>query len=180
MRHPYVDAGLGCLEALDRQGPLVLDLRNNTGGNCHLMLMVLAPLLSPGPLVGWAFGDATQWLTYDGTAVINGSGLRYPTRPPLDTPDRIAVLVSGRTASSGEVVVLSVKGRPNVRVFGTETCGLTTANDVFELSDGYILGLAVAQMVSSIGDEPHGAIAPDEHVDAEHALDRALAWLAGG
>lgn len=55
----------------------------------------------------------------------------------------VAVLISKSTASAGEAVAIAFKGRPNVRFFGQRTTGLTTANDVFAISDGSGLFLAV-------------------------------------
>jgi C-terminal processing protease CtpA/Prc len=91
---------------------------------------------------------------------------------------RVAVLTDGLVASSGEAVAISFRARPNARSFGAATCGLSTANQTYRLSDGGMLYLTVAVMADRTRTPYGDSIAPDEMVsgDAE-VVQRAIAWL---
>nr|WP_262903488.1 S41 family peptidase [Hymenobacter psoromatis] len=54
----------------------------------------------------------------------------------------IAVLLSGMTASSGEIVAISLQGRPATRFFGEPTYGATTANTSYPIQGKSYLTLA--------------------------------------
>ena len=68
-----------------------------------------------------------------------------PYRLRRESP-RVAVLFDGATASSGEAVVVAFQRRADTRSFGTVTCGLSTANEAYTMSDGASLLLTVAVM----------------------------------
>lgn len=59
---------------------------------------------------------------------------------------RVAVLSDNRIGSSGEAALVAFRGRPGARSFGTPTCGLSTSNRGFVLSDGAVLNLTVSVM----------------------------------
>ncbi len=95
----------------------------------------------------------------------------------------MAVLVDGRTASSGEAVLISFLGARDVRTFGEPTAGYATANEGFTLPDGATLAITTALMADrtgrSYGNTP---IAPDTPVSSsgdtgDRVLDAAIAWL---
>jgi C-terminal processing protease CtpA/Prc len=48
----------------------------------------------------------------------------------------VAVLTGPSTGSSGEVVTVAFRGRPNCKSFGQATAGLSTGNENFPLRDG--------------------------------------------
>ena len=52
-------------------------------------------------------------------------------RVPANRP--ITVLLSGLTASSGEIVAVSLQGRPATRFLGKPTYGATTANTSYQI-----------------------------------------------
>jgi C-terminal processing protease CtpA/Prc len=75
-----------------------------------------------------------------------------------------AVLIGGRTASSGEAVAIVFHGRDGVRFFGYPTAGLTTSNEPVHLSDGAMLALTMSVFADRTG-TPFGqgvAVTPDE------------------
>jgi carboxyl-terminal processing protease len=65
--------------------------------------------------------------------------------PARKTDKPIAVLLSGRTASSGEIVAISLKGRAATRFFGEPTYGATTANESYRISGTSYLTIAGLQ-----------------------------------
>src|SRR5438552_1730914 len=93
--------------------------------------------LSPtGTSVSWSYRSG---LAISGTSEIARTTTPYVLRARL--PPRVAVLTDNLVASSGEVVVVSFRGRPNTRSFGAATCGLSTVNTGYRLSYGATLQL---------------------------------------
>lgn len=164
----YRDAGLEVLYG-DACGWIV-DVRLNGGGTIYPMFASIAPLLGPGPAVNYVERDGTD-LTIsinkdggieapDGTVLVSGA-------EPIDASEAeapVAVLQHFSTASSGEGVVLALRNKAGTRTFGTETRGVPTANDGFDLPDGSTLGLTIAVGTDANGRRYEGAITPDEPV----------------
>lgn len=168
VRAAYRDAGR---EVLSRDVcGWIVDVRLNGGGTIYPMLASIAPLLGPGPAVSYVERDGTE-LTIsinrdggveapDGTVLVGGA-------EPIDASETeapVAVLQHFSTASSGEGVVLALRNKAGTRTFGTETRGVPTANDGFDLPDGSTLGLTIAVGTGANGRRYEGPIAPDEPV----------------
>ena len=87
------------------------------------------------------------------------------------------MLSSRRIASSGEATLISFKERDNVRIFGSNSCGLSTANSKFDLSDGSELFLTVSTMADKNMLMFGGEVAVDVEVSQEEVVDVAVEWL---
>ncbi|GGA13624.1 S41 family peptidase [Dyella caseinilytica] len=155
----------------------VVDLRSNTGGSMAPMLAGLGPLLG-GDTLG-SFRDAQGRLT----AWQVGYGMKgnVPKGPDLSHAS-VAVLTGEHTASSGEVMAISLRGRANTRSFGAPTAGLTTSSVDFPLPDGSMIILATSIDLDRNGHVYGEKIAPDQPVDASDSktdavLNAAEAWL---
>lgn len=163
---------------------LMLDLRENRGGNMYPMLMGVAPLLEPTPqqplLSFQSRGQALQQLTMEGVNEVlgktwpPGSGLDY--RPYAG---RVAVLLGPQTASSGEMVAIAAQGEGRWRSFGLATAGYTTGNVVVPLSNGGLLALTTSRVLTRQGAPVLGALHPDVRVE-DDAGQTAGRWLAQG
>jgi carboxyl-terminal processing protease len=90
---------------------------------------------------------------------------------------KVAVLINPVTASSGEAMAISFKGRPNTRSFGAPTCGLSTVNAVMILSDGATLVLTQGTMADRSKNLYGKTVQPDETAYSSVAVDKAIAWL---
>src|SRR5206468_4322951 len=55
------------------------------------------------------------------------------------------------TASSGEAITISFRGRPGARSFGAPTAGLSTGNEEYALPDGSMLFLTTSIEADRIG-----------------------------
>lgn len=159
----------------------VIDLRNNFGGNMWPMIAGLGPLFDQ-PLLGH-FVDAdetpTAWGYQDGHSFSGTSPIVQIEQPyTLINPlPKIAVLVSRRTASSGEATMIAFKQQFNVRFFGTNSCGLSTANSSFQLSDGTVLFLTTA-ITADRNQLKYGERVPvDQKSSPEDAILLAVEWL---
>jgi carboxyl-terminal processing protease len=154
----------------------IVDLRNDTGGNMYPMLTGLRPLLGDGPL-GYFHNRGGQWIAW--TAPRGDSLARDASN------DFVAVITGHRTASAGEAVALSFRGRRHTRSFGDPTAGFSTANHSFRLPDGAVIALTAALMADRDRNIAHGSIEPDEpvrldaavHLDDDPAIAAATAWL---
>lgn len=163
----------------------IVDLRGNGGGNMWPMVAGVGPVLGEGVAGHFINPDhvVTPWAYLNGASVLNGATIQsvvapYTLRRP--TP-RVAVLTDLAVASSGEAVAVSFRQRPEARSFGTATCGLSTANSNFALSDGATLILTVALMADRDRNAYGGALPPDEQIsNAETLVTRAVAWLVDG
>jgi hypothetical protein len=157
---------------VDAQTPCgwIVDLRENTGGNMYPMLAGLGPILGEG--VAGFFVDPeglqTPW-SYEAGAVhlADEAGPRVAgpayTLHATDVP--VAVLTGINTASSGEAVAISFRGRPHTRSFGHYTAGLSTGNAGFPLSDGAMLILTTVVMADRTGTTYGEQVDPDVKVD---------------
>lgn len=157
----------------------VVDLRTNGGGNMWPMLGGLQPFFGQAGLGSFvsAGGSGPLWHAGDAVDVRPNAALL-----PLDSA-YVAVLTGPRTASSGEAVTISFRGRPRTRSFGLPTAGLSTANQGYMLPDSSMILLTVAVEADRTGRRYGEKIDPDEVVPlnaggaADPQLDRAMAWL---
>ena len=169
----------------------ILDLRLNDGGAMAPMLAGIAPLLGDGHLGGFVdhTGQAQeQWLLKKGNFYLDTlavTSLPAPAHPvPADRP--IAVLLSGLTASSGEIVAISLKGRPATRFFGEPTYGATTANASYPIQGTSYLTIASSVDADRNGQVYPGRVQPDELISGgdnfldlrqDSKVQAALRWL---
>ena len=163
----------------------IVDLRGNTGGNMWPMIAGVGAVLGAGTAGYFVppVGDATPWSYENGQSVSAGVTVARTTATYdlIARSPRVAVLVDNRTASSGEAVVVSFENRPGTRVFGMPTCGLSTANGTYRLSDGAMLYVTNAVMADRSLVRYGDQIAPDETVAGDSAIvARAIEWLRTG
>jgi hypothetical protein len=166
----------------------VIDVRA-LGSDVHsdlgTMLAALAPLLGPGPAVGYRDRDGathTYVVGDDGALTLgdeevapaHGDGVSF-----TDVP--VALLQGPATRWSWEAVVIGFRGRPGVRTFGAPTGGHTIVTERFPLDDGSFLVLTTGMAVDRDGTAYDGVtqIAPGESHPATAAqTEAATSWLA--
>jgi carboxyl-terminal processing protease len=162
----------------------IVDVRGNAGGNMWPMIAGVGPVLGDG-VAGYFIdpvGAETPWEYRDGAALEGGVAnqrVAAPYRLKRDRP-RVAVLIDNGVASSGEAVVVSFRARPDTRSFGDRTCGLSTANAPYPMSDGATLNITEATMADRTRTRYGFSIQPDEPVPASQVVERAVAWLRTG
>jgi len=175
------------IAAADRDGLVgwIVDLRSNGGGNMWPMIAGLGPLLGEGPL-GYFIGPTgteTIWeyrngSSYSGSFAVSTVAAPYTLRR---SAPRVAVLSDNRIASSGEATLIAFRQRPNTRSFGQATCGLSTANATYPLTDGATLTVTTSVMADRIKTRFGDSIPPDEVIaDPAQTILRAIAWLQTG
>jgi C-terminal processing protease CtpA/Prc len=180
----FADAVQDQIRAADRSELVgwIVDLRGNSGGNMWPMLAGVGPVLGSG-LAGYFIppvGVPAWWTYANGAATVNGAAQASVSNPYvlLRPSPRVAVLTDGLVASSGEAIAVAFRSRANTRSFGAATCGLSTANGSFRLSDGAMLFLTTSLMADRTAMAYGGSIAPDESLSGDAAVvERAVAWL---
>jgi C-terminal processing protease CtpA/Prc len=169
----------------------ILDLRENTGGNCWPMLTGIGPLLGNG-ICGYFISNnqtKSSWFYQDGESGINSFTIAKVSKEPyklFNSLNPIAVLTGGRTASSGEIIVTAFHNKNNIRSFGECTCGLSTGNADFELSDGSMILLTTSIYADRKGNVFGKKIIPDETIEFlyqsigkpnDPVIKRAMDWI---
>lgn len=152
----------GDLETKNPSGWIV-DLRGNLGGNMYPMIAGIGFVLGEGRLGDFISPDSRGgWFYRNGTAGAVQDSREFPQFRATGSPavlkeiPPVAVLVDGGTVSAGEAVAISFIGRPNTRLFGAHTFGLSTGNVSYPLSDGAKLVLC-----TSVGADRNHRIYPD-------------------
>ena len=163
----FADSLQQLIAGYDQQGitKWIIDLRNNTGGNCWPMLAGLGPLLGNG-VYGYFISDMEKIpFSYQDGTMMQGRHARCAATVPytlVNARNTIVVLTGPNTASAGEIVALAFKGMNDVFIYGEPTAGLTTANATYNLSDGSVLVLTVCKEADRNGTIQEGKIQPDK------------------
>lgn len=180
------------IESLANIKSWIIDLRLNTGGSMYQMLAGLASILGEGKIgsfVNQHGHNDGEWILKNGNVFIDNN--QVSTLPPLTIGRKLkplVVLISGRTASSGEVVAISAVGRKNVILIGENSAGYTTANEGFEINTIAGLNLAVDYDADRNGKVYKDFVRPDVLVEGgDNFIDvtkdlkiiYAINWLKG-
>lgn len=120
----------------------VVDLSYNLGGNMYPMIAGLGPFYTQDTL-GYFIdpdGEEISWgYKGNGSRVNRDYSIITQVADPytiIDPAKKLVVLVDNPTASSGEAAAISFAGRSNTLLLGRPSCGLSTANSAFDISNG--------------------------------------------
>ncbi|KAA8493778.1 Carboxyl-terminal-processing protease [Porphyridium purpureum] len=123
---------------------VILDLRNNSGG-------VFQEALRMGTMF-FDEGDTVLVITEDSNGVlqehtVEGQKCDTPFGPLLArTP--VVVLTNGASASSSEILAVSLRDNDRAPIIGLPTFGKGLVQHIFQLPDGSALRLTIAQVLS--------------------------------
>jgi carboxyl-terminal processing protease len=169
------------LAGLEAEGAraLVLDMRGNLGGRLSEMGLVLGAFID-GPWgravsrnsVAWEGhysaedGLGRSWLeTPDGRRF---SGLALETRP-VRFVGPLVVLVDAHNNSAGEVAPLALQALGRAKVVGEPTGGNVEAIRGFDLPDGSLVFVAVANIQAPTGESFDDGLVPDVYASEDLA-----------
>jgi carboxyl-terminal processing protease len=183
-------AGVASVEQQIRPCGWVVDLRRNAGGFPFSMMSPLEPFLPEQVVGGFVYGDdKRELLRFRNGEVVVGERVLWtnPTPTRLADPNvPVAVLTSNSTGSAGEIATLAFYGRPNSRIFGARTVGVTSANVGVTLPDGSFLMVTHSYDLDRTGKVYDAPLQPDEAIPvdwgsfgtpADPVLNRAKQWL---
>ncbi|WP_034894803.1 S41 family peptidase [Gillisia sp. Hel_I_29] len=110
----------------------IIDLRFNTGGNSWPMLLGLYDFLGNNNITGTLDGNKNLIgiKSLSKGKYLVDSKKQYQITPTGKLLDKIkvAIITSAVTASSGEIVAMAFKGRPNTVFIGENSLGFTSEN----------------------------------------------------
>ena len=144
------------LDALTQQGMegLVVDLRNNPGGNLNTVCDMLDLVLPEGTIVYTQDKDG------------NRETVTSDDEHQIDVP--MAVLVNGNSASASEIYAGAIQDYGIGTIVGTQTYGKGVVQQIFDLGDGTSVKLTIAEYYTPNGRNIDGeGITPDVEVEYE-------------
>lgn len=138
---------------------LIIDMRNNTGGELGQLGLVLGIFLdaehmpwsssfSRGELSWQAYyqaedNSARHWLETPEGKTISYSNL---TSQPAHFTGDIVLIINHSNSSAGEIMPLALQHHRQTYIIGTNTSGNTETIQVFNLPDGSVVLVAVSQL----------------------------------
>jgi hypothetical protein len=189
----------------------VIDLRDNSGGSMVPMLLGIGPFLRGGVFLTTfrpMTGERNAYSYQAGELFINSepadfretfseqgmpeaamgsllAAFRLYSEPfeLTDSNPPVAVLTSFRTASAGEAVAISFRGRDGTMFFGEPTLGVPTGNSGWYLADGAVLVITSGVLIDRNDAVYEGSLQPDQIVierpdtEVDEALETATQWL---
>lgn len=160
----------------DSMKGLILDLRNNPGGNLSDVIAIAREILPEGLIVYTEdkYGERKEY-SCDGTKEIN---------VPM------VVLVNGYSASASEILAGAIKDYRKGTILGTTTYGKGIVQKIFTNVDGSAVKLTISHYYTPNGADIHGVgIEPDETLEldseaylkdgTDNQLERAKEILGG-
>ena len=163
---------------------LVIDLRDNGGGETEAMTDIASTMLPAGAPLGRFTGR-------DGRSLIEPrtrASFLSAAEAPYSFGGPVVVLTGPRTASAAEVFAAALREAGRARVVGEATCGCVLGiRRRHTLPDGGVLDISEMDYRTAAGARLEGAgVAPDEQLaptraelrkGQDGALKRAVEWL---
>jgi len=159
----------------------IIDLRENSGGKASTECLGISPLFE-NSLIGISsnnknnFKEITCTSNYFYFGDYKMDSLIYDSHL-MNKNRKIAVLVSEKTVSAGELLALAFKFQNNTKVFGEKTKGKTSHLQLYKFKSNAILLLATENFCDRDKKIINGAILPDVECSSETCLNNAIKWI---
>lgn len=155
---------------------VIIDLRENTGGDMGPMVTSVSPLLPDGEILFFKNRQNEYPILLE-NGKVSGGGTEIVTNiKPFKLEMPVALLTSERTASSAEALIMSFIDLERVKLFGQSTAGYASANAPYPLYDGTIMFLTTA-----FNQTPNGKIFYEDPIPVDietgQPLEEAVSWL---
>lgn len=167
----------------------IIDLRYNGGGNMFPMVEGVANIISDG-VVGGTEGatkeESSTWQIKNGNFYYDEQTVGIENKCPISNYQKIAVLTSIYTASSGEALAVILKKRPMTKFFGNKTNGKITATDWKQIDSVTAMSISVSYYKDREGNLYNQFVDVDENVgfnpkveiEKDNGINRAVEWLS--
>lgn len=156
---------------------IIIDLRNNLGGDIGPMLAGVSPVVPNGKLFEIVnSANKSTSVTFQGS-VTNNIGTKIDLgKVKKITGIPVAVILNRWTASSGELTALALENNPNVKTFGGNSAGYTSINDTYTMYNGAQVNITAEKVKKNNGRILfNNKIKPD--VQTNKPIVRANKWL---
>lgn len=154
------DQFTSALEDLTGQGMtgLVIDLRNNPGGNLDTVCDILDLILPEGTILS--------------TKDKNGEGDTYTSDEEHKLEIPMSVLTNENSASASEIFAGAIQDYGVGTLVGTTTFGKGIVQQIFPLTDGTSIKLTISEYFTPSGRNIHGiGIEPDVEIEYEYDVE---------
>lgn len=183
----FIRKGLTVLKA-EGVDKWIVDLRFNGGGNMEPMISGLAPLIGEGFIAG-SINHVNEIREY---TIKNGQFSNWgrlvcemDNVPIINSNEKVAVLLSRYTISSGELVAVAFKGRENTIFIGEKTAGYTTGNGYDTLGEDLALVISQDVFIDRNKTWYDQKVGVDKAIEFQHIIERendnqinsAIDWL---
>lgn len=175
--YDFIDISQDAIRNIDRRPVCgwIVDARRNTGGVGIVMSLAIAPLRGEGIWYGYQNYDGeVMWMNYRDGFFPSYSSSFYQVDNPYAVENEnppIAVLVSGLTASMGELTahILQSREQAATRVFGEPTYGIMNDSLLnYPLIDGASMYVVTNIIVDAEGQIIPDSIQPDELIETDY------------
>ncbi|XLZ67903.1 S41 family peptidase [Massilia sp. SR12] len=181
----YVTASFDSIAATDglaRSCALVVNLSGQTGGNAWPPMLVLEPLFTAQNTAQFVAREDKRFQVAH-PAVIQNVKRRVGEVPPNPLErfrgQNYGVVLARSTASAGEMIAMALQGEPGrSRSFGSQTYGMTTANQTVQMPDNALLLLTTSRYAFGMQAAIRGKLQPDVPTSAHDAVQQAAEWAA--
>ena len=130
---------------------IILDLRDNGGGEVNAAVEVARVFVKSGPIVHVVSADGE-------------TETKSATKAQLEVP--LVVLVNGNTASASEILAAALKDSGTATLVGTQTFGKALVQGVYMYSDGTAMKITEAKYLTpNQNDINKVGISPDVKVE---------------
>ena len=165
------------INALEKTKALVLDIRNNRGGDIYLMEYIAARFASeskdyckliikkgPGP------NDFSAPIIYTIRSIKKASGNKYGYTKP------IVLLTNKNTVSMAEWFTMALRTQSHVTHIGTATCGAFSPRKERFMINGWVYSISPGRVTDMDGKNYEGqGISPDKEIaNTENQTDKQL------
>jgi len=166
----------------------IIDLRYNGGGNMFPMVEGITNIIGDG-IVGGTKGvtedESSTWQIKKGDFFYDEQNVAIENKCPISEVQKVAVLTSVYTASSGEALAVILKKRPKTKFFGNKTMGMVTATDFKQIDSLTMMSISVSyykDRESNVYDEFVDVdeiieFEPKIEMDKDKGINRAIEWL---
>lgn len=145
----WVQAQLAAAQA-DPPPGIIIDLRGNGGGDAWELRRILSPF----------FTEPTPYGIVDSGPIFGG--VRKTGRWRTPWTGKLAVLISGRTASAAELFAAAIQESGRGPVVGSKSAGAVVASRHFDLPDGGMLSIGIRSFRTAAGVTlEHRGVTPD-------------------
>jgi len=170
----------------------IVDLRVNTGGNMYPIMLGLKEFIGNDLVFGGFINSKNEitgnWEIRKNQLLIDNNLLERKSeltiKPKIDIP--IVILISRYTASAGEMLLISLIGRPNTYIVGEPTANYTTAVQGFVINENAAINLSTDYVFDRNNKKYTQSIIPDyeiisgdnfENLDEDSKIIKAIKLL---